>query len=261
MFSVIITTFNRDKFLKRAFNSVINQSEKPKEIIIINNGNFKYKSNDFIYNKSYKIKLIIVNNKKNLFPSKARNLGAGIAKNKYVCFLDDDDKWELNYLKEAMNIIIKKKPDLILSKIFIGKKIFKDPTNLNLNGILIQNPGVTGSNIIINKKTFFQLNGYNSNLEPSEDKSIVIEALIKKKKIIISKKKVFFSNQNQARLTTNNLKLSMGVKNFYKKYKHLMNLNQKIHMLNRINIYNLKLFRIIYLPYFIFIAILNKIFN
>jgi glycosyltransferase involved in cell wall biosynthesis len=261
LFSVIITTFNRDKFLKRAFNSVINQSEKPKEIIIINNGNFKYKSNDFIYNKNFKIKLIIINNKKNLFPAKARNLGAGIAKHKYVCFLDDDDKWEINYLKEAMNILKKKKPDLILSKIFIGKKIFKDPTNFSLNDILIKNPGVTGSNIIINKKTFFQLNGYDSNLEPSEDKSIVIEALIKNKRIIISKKKVFFSNHNQTRLTTNNLKLSIGVKNFYKKYNNLMSLNQKIHILNRINIYNLKLFKVVYLPYFIFIFILNKILN
>ena len=261
MFSVIITTFNRNKFLKKAFNSVINQSEKPKEIIIINNGEFKYKSNNFFYNKNSKIKLIIVNNDKNLFPAKARNLGAKIAKYKYICFLDDDDKWELNYLKEAKNIIKNKKPDLILSKIFIGKKIFKDPTNLNLNNILIKNPGVTGSNIIINKKTFMELGGYDANLEPSEDKSIVIEALIKNKKITVSKKKVFFSTHTQTRLTTNNLKLSQGVKNFYKKYRNLMNLNQKIFVLNRINIYNLKLFKIIYLPYFLFIFILNQILN
>jgi len=259
VFSVIITTYNRDRFLKRAYKSVLNQIEKPNEIIIINNGNYRYSHKDFIYKGSKKIKLKIVNNKKNLLQSKARNKGAKISKNEYLCFLDDDDTWDINYLKEAKYVIKKNKPQIILSKIYINNKIFKDPSNFKLGDILIKNPGVTGSNIIINKKTFFNLKGYDSKLEPSEDKSLLIDAIIKKKKIGISNTKMFFSGNTQSRLTKNYLRLSIGVKNFYKKYYRIMNFNQKIYVLNRICIYNVKLFRFYYFPFFIFFFMLNKI--
>ena len=41
MFSVIITTYNRDKFLKKAYKSVLNQIEKPNEIIMEHDDRFK----------------------------------------------------------------------------------------------------------------------------------------------------------------------------------------------------------------------------
>lgn len=261
MFTAIITTFNRDKFLKRAYRSVTNQSLKPKEIIIINNGPYKYSTKDFNYNKKLKFKLNVINNKKNLFQSKARNLGAQISKNNYLCFLDDDDKWEKNYLKGAYQIIKGKNPNIILSKLFLKKKIFKDPANLKINDILIKNPGITGSNIIIQKKTFMELKGYDSTVEPSEDKSLIIDALIKNKKIYISNKKVFFSTHTQSRLTKDYKKLSIGVKSFYKKYSSMMNLYQKFYVLKRICIYNIKSFRIYYLPFYIFFYILSKLFR
>ena len=252
MFSVIITTYNRDKFLKKAYKSVLDQIVKPNEIIIINNGSYNYSREDFHYKKSKKIKLKIINNKKNLFQSKARNKGAKISKNKFLCFLDDDDSWDTNYLKEAKQTIKKNNPQIILSKIYINNKIFKDPTNFNLSDILIKNPGVTGSNIIINKKTFLDLKGYDNKLEPSEDKSLLLEAIIRNKKISISNTKIFFSENTQSRLTKNYSKLSVGVRNFYEKYSKIMNFNQKVYVLNRIYIYNIKLFKLYYFPFLFF---------
>ena len=58
-----------------------------------------------------------------------------------------------------------------------------------MSNILIKNPGVNGSNIIIEKKTFFELKGYDYRLEPSEDKSLVIDALIKKRKFVFRQRK------------------------------------------------------------------------
>ena len=74
MFTVIITTFNRDKFLKKAYKSAVSQSFKPSEIIIINNGKYQYNDKDFSFKNNSKFKLKIINSKKNLFQSKARNL-------------------------------------------------------------------------------------------------------------------------------------------------------------------------------------------
>ena len=49
--------------------------------------------------------------------------------------------------------------------------------------------GVTGSNIIIKKKKFNKVGGYKKELEPSEDKAIVVEAILKRTKIVCSNKK------------------------------------------------------------------------
>ena len=261
MFTTIITTFNRKQFLKRAIKAVVKKNFKPKEIIIINNGLHKYKKKDLINSNKIKIKIKIINNKKNLFPAKARNKGANLANYNYLCFLDDDDKWEKGYLKEAKKIILKFSSDIILSKIFINNKLFKNPKNLLLNDILVKNPGITGSNIIIKRNKFLELGGYKHKLEPSEDKSIAIDAMLKKMKISFSNKKVFFSDHNQVRLTKNYNKLSNGTYNFYKRYESLMNLKEKIFVLNKVNIYRIKSFKIIYLPLAMFFFIINKFLN
>ena len=238
-FSVIITTFNRPKHLQKAYASVLSQSQKPDEVIIINNGKDYYKNNFFPQLK--KIKLKINNTKKNLFPSKARNL-------------DDDDIWHKNYLSEAKKIILKKKGMIILSKIYKKNNnseiLFKDPTNINLTELFVKNLGVTGSNIVINKKLFFSLGGYKSELEPSEDKSLVIEALLKKIKIFIGESKVFFSTHEELRLTTNY---------FYKKYKKVMSFTQKIKVLKKLNIFRIKSGQIHYVLNFFIFFLLTKI--
>ena len=262
-FSVIITTFNRPKHLQKAYASVLLQSQTPNEVIIINNGKNFYKKNFFPQQK--KIKLKIINSKKNLFPSKARNKGAKISKNNFLAFLDDDDVWQKNYLLEAKKIILRKKGKIILSKIYKKKSnsetLFKDPTNINLTELFVKNLGVTGSNIVINKKLFFSLGGYKSELEPSEDKSLVIEALLKKTKIFISKSKVFFSTHEELRLTTNYFKLRCGTKNFYKKYKKLMSFSQKIKVLKKLNIFRIKSGQIHFVLNFFFFFLLTKIIN
>jgi glycosyltransferase involved in cell wall biosynthesis len=261
LFTVIITTFNRDKFLKKAYDSVIKQTLKPKEIIIVNNGIYKYKVNNFKYNKNSQFKLRIINNKKNLFCSKARNIGAKISKGKYVCFLDDDDEWAKNYLENAKKIISIEKPDIVLSRIIKNQKIFKDPINIHKNDILVRNPGVTGSNIIINKKKFFSLGGFKNSLEPSEDKDLILTAILNQFKISYSRTNVFFRSHKNERIITNYKKLSLGANSFYKKYKYLMNFKQKLIVINKIEILKFKSKNFLRAPILIFFYLLNKMIN
>ena len=260
--SVVITTYNRPIFFNKAYESVLNQSVKPYEIIIINNGKVNYLNKDF---EKKKIKLRIFNNKKNLFIAKARNKGAKNSKGEYIAFLDDDDLWEKNYLKEAKKILKDKKVDIILSKIYTNKdkklKLFKDPNNVNLQSLLIGNSGVTGSNIIIKKKKFNKVGGYKKELEPSEDKAIVVEAILKRTKIVCSNKKVYFSLHQQKRLTSNYKKLSEGMRNFYIKYKYLMNISQRIYVKNKIYFNKLKSGNLSIFFITIIYFLLNKIFN
>ena len=99
LFSIIVLTKDRNKFLKKAINSIQIQKKKPIEILILDNSPSKTAKLLCLEKKySKKIKyfsLLKINN-----VAKLRNLLAKKAKGNYLAFLDDDDYWQENYLRE-----------------------------------------------------------------------------------------------------------------------------------------------------------------
>tara|TARA_Y100000741_G_scaffold350084_1_gene319855 strand:+ start:2108 stop:3010 length:903 start_codon:yes stop_codon:yes gene_type:complete len=102
--SIILPTYNRAKlFLSRAINSVVNQSYKDWELIIIDNSsidNTKELVNSYQNNK---IHLINIKNEGNI--AKSRNLGIAHSQGSFIAFLDSDDYWEIDKLKNCVNIL------------------------------------------------------------------------------------------------------------------------------------------------------------
>lgn len=91
LISVIITVYNGEKYIKKAIESILNQTFKEIEIIIVDN-----KSNDktleIIKNlkeKDSRIKLVELN--ENQGPGNARNIGIEFSKGEYIAFCDADD--------------------------------------------------------------------------------------------------------------------------------------------------------------------------
>ena len=105
--SIIMPYFNKKIFFKESLNSVLEQSFKNYEIIIIFDGDdetdLKF-INKIIKNKKF-IKLII--NKKNIGAGFSRNKGINIAKGKYIAFLDCDDLWKKNKLEKQIQFMKK----------------------------------------------------------------------------------------------------------------------------------------------------------
>lgn len=96
--SVIIPTYKRSEFLTRAIDSILNQSYKNIEIIIVDDND---PSSDFRKNTENRItdyieekKVIYCKNEVNMGGALARNVGINIASGDYVTFLDDDDVYE-----------------------------------------------------------------------------------------------------------------------------------------------------------------------
>ena len=93
--SVIIPSYNRFKYLINAINSVLNQTYKNIEIIVINDGS----EEEEYYNYKFDSKVNIIHleeNQKELkgFSSDSiRNIGVKEASGKFIAFLDDDDIW------------------------------------------------------------------------------------------------------------------------------------------------------------------------
>ena len=93
--SVIIPTYKRSSCLLRAINSVLNQTYKKIEIIVVddNNEDSLYRTENEKKLEKYvnKNKIIYLKHKKNLNGANARNTAIKKATGEYITFLDDDD--------------------------------------------------------------------------------------------------------------------------------------------------------------------------
>lgn len=88
LISVIINVYNGEKFISKCLESVINQTYKNLEILIINDGST---DNTLKICESYKDKRIRIITTENFGLSKSRNIGIEKSKGKYLYFVDSDD--------------------------------------------------------------------------------------------------------------------------------------------------------------------------
>ena len=92
--SVIVPVYNVEKYLKQCLDSIVNQTYKNLEIIIVNDGT---KDNSMKIVEEYlQDKRIKVINKENGGLSSARNIGIKEATGDYISFIDSDDYISLN---------------------------------------------------------------------------------------------------------------------------------------------------------------------
>ena len=97
-FSIIITCYNRKKFILRCIKSALNQAgidRSAYEVIIVNDCSTD-KSKEVI--SQFESSIRIIQNKKNLGLSESRNLGIKKSKGKYLLMLDSDDYISEHYL-------------------------------------------------------------------------------------------------------------------------------------------------------------------
>lgn len=111
--SVIIPIFNTGEKLKKTIQSVLNQSFENFELILVNDGSTDQSKMicDF-YNKVDT--RIVVINQKNAGLCAARNTGIKAAQGQYISFLDHDDEYDSNLLKD--NYCLAKKYDAEIVK-------------------------------------------------------------------------------------------------------------------------------------------------
>ncbi len=117
-FSVIVPIYNSEKYLKKCLDSLVNQTFKNIEIILVNDGSTD-NSEDII--KQYlKDKRIIYLKKENGGQASARNLGLSKAKGDYISFIDSDDYVDLDMFEKLNECTFDN--DIILSDYYYTKE-------------------------------------------------------------------------------------------------------------------------------------------
>lgn len=99
-YSFIVPVYNTEKFLKKCLDSLVNQTYKDFEIIVVNDGSTD-KSSSIISKYQKKYKNIIVIDKENEGLSMARNRGVQKSSGKYIIFVDSDDYVSNKLLEEV----------------------------------------------------------------------------------------------------------------------------------------------------------------
>ena len=109
--SIIVPIYNAEKYLNKCIDSIINQSKKELEIILINDGST---DNSETIIKKYNDKRIKYFKNKNQGIGKTRNFGIEKATGKYIMFLDSDDFLELNACEKMFEKAEKDKLDIVI---------------------------------------------------------------------------------------------------------------------------------------------------
>ena len=112
--SVIVAIYNSEKFLKKNIESIINQTYKDIEIILVDDGSPDKCPEicDYYANRDNRIRVI---HKKNGGTCDARNAGLAVATGEYVTIIDGDDWLEEDYVEYLYRLIRKYDVDMAMT--------------------------------------------------------------------------------------------------------------------------------------------------
>jgi teichuronic acid biosynthesis glycosyltransferase TuaG len=134
LISVIITYYKKKLFIKKTLNSILKQSYRNFELILVYDD---YDKNDLhfiqdLLNKFKKKKIII--NKKNLGVAKSRNVALKKSQGQYIAFIDSDDIWKKNKLLKQYRFM----NDNSYNFCFTSYSIVNENDNIIKNNIVSQ---------------------------------------------------------------------------------------------------------------------------
>lgn len=120
--SIIVPIYNVKKYLDRCVQSILNQTFKDFELILVNDGSIDGSGERCEYYKKLDERVIIIH-KLNGGLSDARNVGIEIARGKFLSFVDGDDFVHPQFLEVLYNNIIRENADMsVCAKIEINEE-------------------------------------------------------------------------------------------------------------------------------------------
>ena len=198
-FSVIIPTYNRKEFLKKAINSVLEQTEKDWELLIVDDGSSdgsqplkeekakeekakeekakEEKAKEEKAGQNYLKENIHWFTRKHFGVSSARNYGVKKAQGKWIAFLDSDDLWHPEKLKRQKEFITQFPAYSIFQcqEIWIknSKQINPPQKHLKKSGNIFKNSlelcFITPSAVCLKKELFEMFAGFDEDMPCCED--------------------------------------------------------------------------------------------
>lgn len=227
MFSIIVPSYNRKEEIPYLLESLLHQTVYNFEVIIIDD----FSEVPVDIHHFYPFPVNIIRNSENKGAAESRNIGVRYAKNDWLLFLDDDDRFLVNkceLLEKAIqnhpeiNFIYHPAECMMVNEHFsYFTRPFKNEKEITLEGILKANK-IGGMPMIAIKKPFFEkLKGLSSDLLSLEDYEFVLKAIsdeeFKPKYIDTALTKCAFHTQ-RASVSTNTAHTERAIELIRQKY-------------------------------------------
>lgn len=219
MVSIIIPAYNVYDYIDTCLESVVNQTFRDIEIILINDG-----STDGTDKKcdewAKKDNRIVYINKQNEGQGPTRNLGINISKGEYITFIDSDDWYESTAIEKLYNAIKKYEADIIFCDStcvvqdeqggVINKYIYKYPILLEQPTNVYEKPELiykVGPELCmkIYRRDLFVYNNISQPNHPCEDESVKPSLLVNAKRIFHINEALYNYRLNRKGQTTENI--------------------------------------------------------
>ena len=232
MVSVIIPTYNREKTILKSINSVLKQTYKDIEVIIVDDCSTD-NTEEIIKNIDDK-RIIYYKLKENSGACVARNKGIDLAKGEFIAFQDSDDEWNKNKLEIQMKHLKNSKYDMnfcALNRIEKRKKKVIIPKGIiNVDSDFteqILNENKVSTQTILAKKYIFEKIRFDDRLPRFQDWDLVIEISKKYKIGFVNIPLVNLYIQEDS-ITKNPQKAVTAIKIIYEKNKEKIENNKEI---------------------------------
>lgn len=204
--SLIIPVYNVESYLRQCLDSVINQSFKDIEIILVNDCS---SDNSLQIIKEYQQKderIIVIDLQENKGQANARNEGLKIAKGNYIAFIDSDDWVTTDYIETLYKTIKENNADLAIANISTYNNITGETKHIkfsqiiynnllntkNIKAIILKQRMIWSSCSKIYKKDFIVSNNIFFKQTLMEDILFNYEIILKSDNIIITDKNLYY---------------------------------------------------------------------
>lgn len=204
LISVIIPVYNVEQYLSKCLDSVVNQTYKNLEVILVDDGSTD-NSGKICDEFALKDNRIIVIHKSNGGLSSARNEGLKFAKGQYVGFVDSDDYIEIGMYEKLLEVSLKYGSDVVCSnyyrvtnnkiyykKILKGKNILAEISNNKGLEMGFDNLPFHACDKLFERSLFNNLSFPEGQL--FEDISTISKIFMEAKKIVIYDKPLYYYN-------------------------------------------------------------------
>lgn len=180
--SVVIPLFNNKITVRRALESVFNQTYQPEEIIVVNDGST---DGSALVVSNINHPLVRIINQSNQGVSAARNRGIQEATREWIAFLDADDKWLEDHLMVFKSLSEKYPLCPLLGGSYLMKDFMGNHEKINLNKLSFKNaegilnnyfivaacshPPIHSSSVAIKRSAIQSIGGFPIGIKSGED--------------------------------------------------------------------------------------------
>ena len=237
--SVVIPTYNTQDYICEAVDSVLSQTLKDIEVIIVDDGST---DNTMSFLKPYFHSIRYIR-QENSGPSVARNRAINEARSQFIAFLDSDDYYLLPTKLEEQLACFEADPSLDIvhaglrvvyegNSKYVDRELWRNCPTLNLEAWLKWKPVFLGA-MMIRRESLLQVGGFDTRFPPSEDVELTLRLGLMECKAAWLKKTVVGYRQRSTSISSNAAKQAKALRGVMNSFFSLADLPPKLKKIEK----------------------------